>query len=210
MTATRAALAVASILVIIAFAGGIVLTESTTPASDAWIGLFSVLLPLGTIAAVVLSFLYARSQQRSPVGWAVGALFFPYAVPLVLAALSTPGAVVSRPAEASPLKLVLVGKWICACGEVRDQAHEGEICPTCGKPRMRFVSGERNQRCSSCGFLLSDAEVRTSDRIIDVWSRKGFRCSRCGSTLCLSCVPKDVAGEPTLRCSCGGGLGIRL
>jgi hypothetical protein len=75
---------------------------------------------------------------------------------------------------------------------------------------MRFVSGERNQRCSSCGFLLSDAEARTDDRMVDVWSRKGFRCSSCGSTLCLSCVPKDAAGEATCRCSCGGGLGIRL
>lgn len=213
MIGTRPLLLVAAGATIAGFAGSIALEG---PAQRGEIpvvlpGMLGLLLGLGTIAGVVLSFVHAQRQQRSGVGWAVGALLFPYAAPLVLAALPASGGVsVSRATQAAGLRSLLTGKWICPCGEVRDQGREGETCATCGKPLLRFVAAEPGQRCATCGFLFSDADVGLEDQIVDVWSRKGFRCSGCGACTCVSCMPADADGHATFRCSCGGGLAIRL
>lgn len=213
MIGTRPLLLVAAGAAIAGFAGSIAIEDAVGRGalSPSWHGLLGALLGCGAIAAVVVSFIHAQRQQRNGFGWAVGALLFPYAAPLVLAALpAAGGAVVSDAEQSAGLKAVLAGKWICPCGQVRDDGREGELCATCGKPLLRFVAAEPDQRCSGCGFLFSDGAARLDEQMVDVWSRKGFRCSSCGGSVCLSCIPKDRDGEATFHCPCGGGLAIRL
>jgi len=210
---TRALLVAASGASIVGFAGAIASEAGPARGGAASVlpGVFATLLGLGAIAAVAVSFLHAHRQDRSGVAWAVGALLFPYAAPLVLAALPAAGGVTVAAAEGSAaLRSALAGKWICQCGTVRDGAHEGDRCPVCDGPLLRFVAAEPGQRCAGCGFLFSDAPIGVDDRMSDVWSRKGFRCSACGDGVCVSCMVRDETGDPTHRCGCGGALAIRL
>ncbi len=213
MIGTRPLLLMAAGAAIAGFAGSIAIEGAvgSSALSSSWQGLLGALLGCGAIAAAVVSFIHAQRQQRNGFGWAIGALLFPYAAPVVLAALPAAGGVsVSDPEQAAGLKAVLAGKWICPCGQVRDDGREGALCDACGKPLLRFVAAEPGQRCAGCGFLFSDGAVRLDEQMVDVWSRKGFRCSACGCSVCLSCLPRNGDGDIAFHCSCGGGLAIRL
>jgi ribosomal protein S27E len=132
-------------------------------------------------------------------------------VPLVLAALpASSGVAVHGTEDSVALRSVLAGKWICPCGIIRSDVHEGEACDDCGKPLLRFHPAEKNQTCSACGFHFSDVEVTTEDTMQEVWARKGFRCNACGENLCVSCSPIEADGGLAFRCGCGGSLAIRV
>lgn len=210
---TRKMLVASSLAVIGSMVGAIVLSSDARSGSAAveWAGVLSIFMAGATICAVVVSFVHASRHDRSGMLWAVGSLLFPYAAPLVLAALPVTGGVsVSAAEDAAVLHSVLVGKWICSCGVIRSDAHDGDVCDDCGKPMLRFHPAEPGQVCSSCGFRFSDTVVTTEDTMQEVWARKGFRCNRCGERICMSCLPTDADGELDFHCRCGGSVAIRV
>ncbi len=209
MRGTRVLLVATSGLVVVAFAGLILFDGAVRAgaASDDWIGVLSVAVGAGSIAAAAVSFIHATRERRDGVLWGVTALLFPFAAPLVLAALRSRRAPVIR---GSSLAAVLSDTWVCVCGVIRAGRQEGDVCPGCGKPLLRFHRAAPNRNCDGCGALFSDDEVSTQDCVGEVFARKGFHCNQCGRELCLRCIPSDAAGSPTFRCSCGGTVAIRI
>ena len=209
MGGTRSLLVVTSGMVVAAFAGGIAIDGAVKAGtvSDDWLGVVGVVVGVGTIAAVAVSFIHATRLHRDGVKWGVAALLFPWAAPLVLATVSgQPGPVISE----GTLVSALADKWVCGCGVVRAERLEGGLCPDCGRQQLRFHRAATNQTCGGCGASLSDAEISTEDSFDELFERKGFHCDRCGRQLCLSCLPRDAAGAPVFRCSCGGDVAIRI
>lgn len=210
---TRTLLVVSGLAAIASFAGLIAIGESVrsgTMAGD-WMGVLSLGLSTATITAAIVSFIHATRHDRSGTAWALGGLLFPYAAPLVLAALPATGrSTVHGSPNSTELRSVLTGKWVCPCGVIRSDARDGDTCDDCGKPMLRFHPAEKDSSCSVCGFRFSDAEVTTEDTMQEVWARKGFRCNACGEDLCMSCLPTSSEGELEFRCRCGGSVAIRV
>jgi hypothetical protein len=209
MVGTRVLLVATSGAVVAAFAGGFAIDGAVQAGtvSDDWLGIVGVVVGVGTIAAVAVSFIHATRLRRDGVKWGVAALLFPWAAPLVLAAVgSERGSVISG----GTLVSALAGKWVCGCGVVRAERLDGGLCPDCGRQQLRFHRAATSQTCMSCGALLSDAEISTEDTFDEVFESKGFHCDRCSGQLCLSCMPRDAAGASAFRCSCGGDVAIRI
>lgn len=210
---TRSLLVVSSLVALGSSAGVIAISEPVRSGAmaDDWAGLLSLGLSAATITAAVASFIHATRHDRSGPIWALGGFLFPYAAPLVLAALPATGRVaVHGGKDEIALRSVLAGKWICPCGVIRSDAHEGDICDDCGKPMLRFHPAEKGLSCSLCNFRFSDADVTTDDTMQEVWARKGFRCNACGRNVCMSCLPTSSEGELEFRCPCGGSVAIRV
>ncbi len=209
MSGTRVLLIVTSAAVVTAFAGGIAIDGAVKSGevSDDWLGVVVMVVAVGSIAAVGVSYVHATRLNRDGVKWGVAALLFPWAAPLVLAAVGSE----RQPVMGSrSLVSTLADKWVCGCGVVRAERLDGGSCPDCGHPQLRFHRAATKQTCHVCDAPLSDVEVSTEDRFIDLLERKGFHCDRCGYQLCLSCIPRDAAGAPAFRCPCGGDVAIRI
>ena len=210
---TRKLLVMSSLVAIGSFAGIIAIGNAVQNGAiaDDWMGILGLGMSGATICAAIVSFIHAARHDRNGPAWAVGSFLFPYAAPLILAALPATGGVAVHGAEdAAELRSVLIGKWICQCGVIHSDAHDGDTCNDCGKPLLRFHPAEKNQSCSSCGFHFSDFNVTTEDTMQEVWARKGFRCNACGENLCMSCLPTEPDGELAFRCRCGGSVAIRV
>ena len=210
---TRHLLVASSLVAIGSFVGVIAISSTVRSGAVAedWMGLLSLGLSGATICAAIVSFVHATRHDRNGPMWALGSFLFPYATPLILAALPATGRVAVHGAEDGPgLRSVLLGKWVCPCGVIRSEAHDGDTCDDCGKPMLRFHPAEPKQVCNGCGFRFSDFEVTTEDTMNEVWARKGFRCNACGENLCMSCLPADEDGELAFRCPCGGSVAIRV
>lgn len=210
---TRRLLVMISLVAIGSFAGIIAVGNAVQSGAigEDWMGILGLVMSGATICAAIVSFIHAARHDRNGPAWAIGSFLFPYAVPLVLAALPATGGIAVHGAEDSvALRSILAGKWICPCGIIRSDVHEGETCDDCGKPLLRFHPAEKNQTCSACGFHFSDVDVTTEDTMQEVWARKGFRCNACGENLCVNCSPIEATGELAFRCGCGGSLAIRV
>lgn len=210
---TRSLLVVSSLVAMGTFVGIIAVGNQAQKGSAAqdWMGLLGLVMTAATICAAVVAFIHAGRHQRNGPVWALGSFLFPYAVPLVLAVLPATGRIAVHGSDESvDLRSVLIGKWICPCGIIRSDVHEGDVCDECGHALLRFHPAERNQTCATCGFHFSEVEVTTEDTMQEVWARKGFRCNACGKNVCLSCLPTNEDGEIAYRCHCGSSVAIRV
>jgi hypothetical protein len=210
---TRSLLVASSLVALGSFAGVIAISGAVRSGAIAedWMGLLSLGLGGATVCGAIVSFIHAKRHDRNGPLWALGGFLFPYAAPLILAALPATGRVVVHGGkDEAALRSVLAGKWICPCGVIRSDARDGDTCDDCGKPMLRFHPAEKGHSCSLCSFRFSDSDVTTDDTMQGVWARKGFRCNACGQNVCMSCLPTSSEGELEFRCRCGGSVAIRV
>jgi hypothetical protein len=137
----------------------------------------------------------------------VASLLFPWAAPLVLAAVTSENATVISGAT---VVAALENKWICGCGTVRSVPFEGHVCPDCGEQQLRFHRAEPGESCNGCGTAFFDGEISTQDSFGEMVAGKGFLCEGCGRRLCLTCLPADENGDSVFQCSCGAAVAIRV
>lgn len=188
--------------------------------SGAIIGVGAMLIGFSAIFGVIVSWSYAKMLNRNPVGWGVGALCFPYIVPLVLAFKKPADPMDAvKNLDSKEITDMLVDTFrdmaICSnckkCCKLADLKGKELVCDDCGHGLLRFYPSIKGQKCAECGFKFSDEPIDMNTIFGDIISggRKGFKCYSCGKVICGNCSTKADTNS-AFTCSCGGALAIQI
>lgn len=212
----------ASVVCIAGFVLNVTVSSAVTQGrlSDDIIGFGGMLIGMSSIFGIIISWIYSKKLNCNPLGWCVGALCFPYIIPLVLA--------FKKPVDPMDALKHLDNKQItgmlvdtfrdmaicskCQKGyNLADLKGKELVCDSCGHKLLKFYPSTKGQKCAECGFKFTDEPIDMNTIFGDIISggRKGFKCYSCGKVICANCARKADT-KTAFTCHCGGELAVQI